>query len=79
MYFLKSWFVLLVLHRNNESETDSSALPEESRQCNPSLPVEMEHDVSRMRGDAIGTTLYSECWVLKILMKLTKVRKILEV
>ncbi|PNF41689.1 hypothetical protein B7P43_G03437 [Cryptotermes secundus] len=57
---------------NNESETDSSALPEESRQCNPSLPVEMEHDVSRMRGDAIGTTLYSECWVLKILMKLMK-------
>lgn len=57
---------------NNESETDSSAMPEESRQCNPSLPIEMEHDVSRMRGDAIGTTLYSECWVLKILMKLMK-------
>jgi hypothetical protein len=63
------------LHRNNESETDPSALPEEARQYNPSLPIEMERDVSRMRGDAIGSTLYSECWVLKIVMKLMKVRK----
>jgi hypothetical protein len=63
------------LHRNNESQSGSSALPEEARQWNPALPVEMEHDLSRMRGDAIGTTLYSECWVLRILMKLMKVRK----
>jgi hypothetical protein len=27
-----------------------------------------------MRGDAFGNTLYSECWVIKILMKLAKVR-----
>ncbi|XP_069674694.1 uncharacterized protein [Periplaneta americana] len=33
----------------------------------------MLNDADRMRGDAIGNTLYSECWVLKILMKLTKV------
>ncbi|XP_021929302.1 uncharacterized protein LOC110834446 isoform X2 [Zootermopsis nevadensis] len=32
----------------------------------------MADDANRMRGDAIGNTLYSECWVIKILMKLTK-------
>jgi hypothetical protein len=62
------------LCRNNENAADSTAVPEEARQCNPSLPLEMVDDASRMRGDAIGNTLYSECWVIKILMKLTKVR-----
>jgi hypothetical protein len=66
--------VLSILHRNNENTAGSTALPEEARQCNPSLPVEMADDASRMRGDAIGNTLYSECWVIKILMKLNEVR-----
>ncbi|XP_069674692.1 uncharacterized protein [Periplaneta americana] len=57
----------------SEGEDKSDPLLEEGRQCNPSLPVEMLNDADRMRGDAIGNTLYSECWVLKILMKLTKV------
>jgi hypothetical protein len=51
-------------------------MPEEARHCNPSLPVEMEDDANKMRGDAIGNTLYSERWVIKVLMKLTKVRSI---
>jgi hypothetical protein len=64
----------LVLHRDNASAGDSTAWPEEARQCNPSLPIEMEDVATRMRGDAIGNTLYSECWVIKVLMKLAKVR-----
>nr|CAD7259575.1 unnamed protein product [Timema shepardi] len=46
---------------------------EECRNVNPPLPVDMSGDADRMRGDAIGETLYSECWVIKVLMKLTKV------
>jgi hypothetical protein len=66
---------LLISHRNNENTDDSTAYPEEARSCNnPSLPVEIADDARRMRGDAVGNTLYSECWVIKILMKLTKVR-----
>nr|CAD7426635.1 unnamed protein product [Timema monikensis] len=45
---------------------------EECRNVNPPLPVDMSGDADRMRGDAIGETLYSECWVIKVLMKLTK-------
>ena len=70
--------VLLVLHRDNASAGDSTALPEEARQCNPSLPIEMEDVATRMRGDAIGNTLYSECWVIKVLMKLAKVSNALQ-
>jgi hypothetical protein len=68
----------LVLHRDNVSAVDSTVLPEEARQCNPSLPIEMEDVATKMRGDAIGNTLYSECWVIKVLMKLAKVRNTLQ-
>ncbi|KAG8234867.1 hypothetical protein J437_LFUL013154 [Ladona fulva] len=39
---------------------------------NPSLPDSMIKDIDKMKGDAIGDTLYSERWVLKTLMKLSK-------
>jgi hypothetical protein len=64
----------LVLNRDNVGAIDLTALAEEARQCNPSLPMEMEDVATKMRGDAIGNTLYSECWVIKVLMKLAKVR-----
>ena len=38
--------------------------------CEPSV----EEDDERLKGDAIGDTLYSESWVLKTLMKLTRVK-----
>lgn len=44
----------------------------DGRQCNPSFPHDVEVDETRIRGDAIGNTLYSERWVIKILMKLVK-------
>ncbi|XP_017469773.1 PREDICTED: uncharacterized protein LOC108361629 [Rhagoletis zephyria] len=47
--------------------------------CNPSVhPDGSEHvdeDLTRIRGDAIGNTLYSERFVLSTLLKLTKVEK----
>lgn len=39
---------------------------------NPSLPTELNaEDVAKMKGDAIGDTLYSERYVLSILLRLT--------
>ena len=38
--------------------------------CEPNV----EEDDERLKGDAIGDTLYSESWVLKTLMKLTRVK-----
>lgn len=34
----------------------------------------IEEDDERLKGDAIGDTLYSESWILKTLMKLTQVK-----
>lgn len=33
----------------------------------------IQEDDERLKGDAIGDTLYSESWVLKTLVKLTQV------
>ncbi|XP_063240347.1 protein saal1 isoform X2 [Bacillus rossius redtenbacheri] len=44
----------------------------ETRPCNPTLPVELVGEAQKIKGDAIGSTLYSQCWVLKVLMKLTQ-------
>ncbi|CAH1401950.1 unnamed protein product [Nezara viridula] len=38
--------------------------------CNPSAPEYLIADLEKMKGDAIGDTLYSERWVLKTLMKI---------
>ncbi|XP_067631774.1 uncharacterized protein [Eurosta solidaginis] len=48
--------------------------------CNPSAPLhpddgQDDEDLSRIRGDAIGNTLYSERFVLSTLLKLTKNEK----
>lgn len=41
--------------------------------CNPSAPEYLIADLEKMKGDAIGDTLYSERWVLKTLMKIIQV------
>lgn len=45
---------------------------EEGPTCNPSLPDNLNEDFDKMKGDAIGDTLYSERWVLKTLIKVTQ-------
>lgn len=35
--------------------------------------IEIDEDDVRLKGDAIGDTLFSESWLLKTLMKLTQV------
>lgn len=35
----------------------------------------VQEDDERLKGDAIGDTLYSESWVLKTLVSLTQVKK----
>lgn len=40
--------------------------------CNPSLPSEINpEDIQKIKGDAIGDTLYSERYVLSVLLKLS--------
>jgi len=46
---------------------------EASNVRNLSLPPEMECEVGKLKGDAIGDTLYSERWVLRQLMVLLEV------
>lgn len=38
------------------------------------MPEVLDEDLMKMKGDAIGDTLYSERWVLKTLMKLVQVK-----
>ncbi|CAB3366218.1 Hypothetical predicted protein [Cloeon dipterum] len=40
--------------------------------CNPSVPEEMEAELEKIKGDMIGDTVYTERWVLKCLMNITK-------
>ncbi|CAG2059277.1 unnamed protein product, partial [Timema podura] len=61
------WRVSQLRHLGGEEKENKC------QNVNPPLPVDMSGDADRMRGDAIGETLYSECWVIKVLMKLTKV------
>jgi len=46
--------------------------PESEECCNPLLSEDLGVPLDKMRGDAIGNTMYSERWVLKMLMKLAK-------
>ncbi|XP_014252165.1 uncharacterized protein LOC106668168 isoform X2 [Cimex lectularius] len=39
---------------------------------NPSLNEYPPSELEKMKGDAIGSTLYSECWVLRMLIKITE-------
>lgn len=41
--------------------------------CSASILEELQIDPDKMRGDAIGDTVYSERYVIKLLMKLTEV------
>ncbi|KAF6211703.1 hypothetical protein GE061_012217 [Apolygus lucorum] len=51
---------------------DSEEVPKDEQNYNPSVEdVEVE-DLEKMKGDAIGNTMYSERWVLQILIKFTK-------
>ncbi|KAJ9584752.1 hypothetical protein L9F63_020902, partial [Diploptera punctata] len=59
---------------NEDSSVEKCGKNEDGRQCNPTFPCDVEIDETRIRGDAIGDTLYSERWVIKILMKLVKHR-----
>ncbi|RZF33851.1 hypothetical protein LSTR_LSTR008974 [Laodelphax striatellus] len=52
---------------NNHSQNVSSDY------CNPQLPEDISEDVGdKLKGDAIGDTMYSERFVLLVLMKLIK-------
>ncbi|XP_046395529.1 protein saal1 [Ischnura elegans] len=39
---------------------------------NPTLPSGMQEEADKIKGDAIGNTMYSERWVLKTLIKLSE-------
>lgn len=51
--------------------SDENAVVTDSPKNNDLTSV--EEDEQTLKGDAIGDTLYSESWVLKTLMNLTKV------
>ncbi|XP_059471251.1 protein saal1 [Neocloeon triangulifer] len=57
-------------HRVNEMQENGS--PAVACNCNPSITEDLEEDVEKIKGDMIGDTVYSERWVLKCLMNITK-------
>ncbi|XP_039290953.1 protein saal1 isoform X2 [Nilaparvata lugens] len=58
---------------DGEGEVKSQVQNVSTDYCNPQLPEDITEDVGdKLRGDAIGDTLYSERFVLLVLMKLIK-------
>ncbi|KAK9498741.1 hypothetical protein O3M35_003308 [Rhynocoris fuscipes] len=51
---------------------DEQSFSSEETTVNPTLTDDLLEEVEKMKGDAIGNTLYSERWVLKTLMQIAK-------
>lgn len=68
-----------VLENNQNDNAEASASDAEVNTCNPSLSGDLQaEEITIMKGDAIGDTLYSERFVLSILIQLTKYTELSE-